>query len=79
MLQRVESLFGSIDRLPYPIEWLSDNGSCYTANETRRFAKDLGFRVSQTPIQSPESNGMAELFVKTFSAIMCLFIPVPMG
>ena len=66
MLQSVESRFGSIDRLPHPIEWLSDNGSCYTAHETRRFAHDLGFRVCRTPVKSPESNGMAESFVKTF-------------
>ena len=66
MLQSVESRFGSIDRLPHAIEWLSDNGSCYTAHETRQFARDLGFRVCRTPIRSPESNGMAESFVKTF-------------
>ena len=66
ILQSVESRFGSIDRLPHPIEWLSDNGSCYTAHETRRFAHDLGFRVCRTPVKSPESNGMAESFVKTF-------------
>ena len=66
MLQSMEFRFGSRDRLPHPIEWLSDNGSCYTAHETRRFAQDLGFRVCRTPVQSPESNGMAESFVKTF-------------
>lgn len=25
-----------------PVEWLTDNGSCYRANETRQFARMLG-------------------------------------
>jgi putative transposase len=31
-----------------------------------RFARQLGFSVCTTPSYSPESNGMAEAFVKTF-------------
>jgi putative transposase len=31
MLESVERRFGLVDRLPVPIEWLSDNGSPYTA------------------------------------------------
>ncbi|HSW64450.1 MAG TPA: integrase core domain-containing protein, partial [Dissulfurispiraceae bacterium] len=34
--------------------------------ETRAFAKLLGLEVCTTPYRSPESNGMAESFVKTF-------------
>jgi putative transposase len=40
----VESMayrFGDIDRLPHPVEWLSDNGSCYIAEATRSFARSL--------------------------------------
>jgi transposase InsO family protein len=48
------------------VEWLSDNGSCYTAAETRTFAQNVGFISCFTPVRSPESNGMAEAFVKTF-------------
>jgi transposase InsO family protein len=66
MIESVERRFGSILRLPHPVEWLSDNGSCYTAMETRVFAKDMGFISCFTPLRSPESNGMAEAFVKTF-------------
>lgn len=62
----VASRFGLIDQLPHPIEWLTDNGPAYTAIETRRFATSLGLRVCTTPVRSPESNGMAEAFVKTF-------------
>src|SRR5262245_41124779 len=33
--------FDSVNRLPVSIEWLSDNGSCYLAGETRGFARDI--------------------------------------
>ena len=52
--------------MPHPLEWLTDNGSCYIAKETRTFASSLGFVVCTTPVRSPQSNGMAEAFVKTF-------------
>jgi putative transposase len=67
MLAAVERRFGPRARtLPYPIEWLSDNGSVYTAHDTVDQAKALGFVVCTTPPYSPESNGMAESFVKGF-------------
>ena len=66
MIESVEYRFGIVDQLPHTVEWLSDNGSCYTATETRVFAKDMGFISCFTPVRSPESNGMAEAFVKTF-------------
>jgi len=66
MLEAVTSRFGDIDRLPQPIEWLSDNGPAYIARDTVAFARSLGFVVCTTPFYSPESNGMAEAFIKTF-------------
>jgi len=48
------------------IQWLSDNGSCYTAKETVKFGKNVGLDIRTTPPYSPESNGMSEAFVKTF-------------
>lgn len=66
MVQSVEARFGLVNRLPTPIEWLSDNGSVYTADQTRAFAKEIGFVPKTTPVTSPQSNGMAEAFVKTF-------------
>ena len=48
------------------VQWLSDNGPCYVARQTVSFAKSLGFEVCTTRPYSPESNGMAEAFVKTF-------------
>src|SRR5262249_43269559 len=50
MLAAVEHRFGLINRLPVTIEWLSDNGSCYVAGETRSFARDIGLEPRTTPI-----------------------------
>ena len=66
LVESMENRFGHIDHLPHTIEWLTDNGSCYIAKATRQFAKTLGFESCTTPIRSPQSNGMAEAFVKTF-------------
>ena len=66
MTECVEYRFGKIDKLPCQIQWLTDNGPCYVSHETVKFARALGFDVCTTPSYSPESNGMAEAFVKTF-------------
>jgi len=52
--------------VPQSLEWLTDNGNCYIAKETRVFASALGFVVYITPARSPHSNGIAEAFVKAF-------------
>lgn len=65
MVAAVEHRFGRIDRLPDTIECLSDNGSGYIAHETRRYARSLGLEPRTTPVESPQSNGMAETFVRT--------------
>ena len=65
MVAAVEHRFGRVNRLPVTIEWLSDNGSCYIAGDTRSFARDIGLEPRTTPIESPQSNGMAEAFVRT--------------
>ncbi len=66
MAESVLYRFGDVHKLPKAIQWLSDNGSCYTARETVRFGRELGFNICTTPPYSPESNGMAEAMVKTF-------------
>ncbi|MDQ6887957.1 MAG: IS3 family transposase [Gemmatimonadota bacterium] len=48
-----------------PIQWLSDNGGIYTALETVIVAERLGLVPITTPAYSPQSNGMAEAFVRT--------------
>ena len=77
MVESVECRFGLVDKLPKPIEWLSDNGSPYTAGETRALARDIGLKPCTTPIQSPQSNGMAEAFVKTIKRDYARVSPRP--
>ena len=43
-----------------PVEWLTDNGSRYRANETRQFARMLGLEPKNTRGAESESNGIAE-------------------
>jgi putative transposase len=76
MLAAVEQRFGT-DRAPHPVEHLSDNGSCYTAKDTRDFATALGLVPCFTPVRSPESNGMSEAFVKTLKRDYVRVIPLP--
>jgi len=67
MTEGLEHRFGpAVLSAPHPIEWLSDNGPCYTARDTCEFARSLGLLACTTPTYSPQSNGMAEAFVKTF-------------
>lgn len=63
----VVSRFGDFcEKLPHLIQWLSDQGPQYTADETTAYAREWGFEPCTTPAYSPESNGMAEAFVNTF-------------
>ncbi|WP_338382037.1 IS3 family transposase [Escherichia coli] len=78
MLGAVERRFGS--ELPAsPVEWLTDNGSCYRANETRQFARMLGLEPKNTAVRSSESNGIAESFVKTIKRDYISIMPKPDG
>ena len=77
MLAAVEHRFGLVNRLPVTIEWLTDNGSCYVAGETRSFARDIGLEPRTTPIESPQSNGMAEAFVRTIKRDYVRVSPCP--
>jgi transposase InsO family protein len=65
-VQSLEILQFGAAGLPNPIQWLSDNGCCYRAHETIDFAIRLGLVPCFTPVRRPQSNGMAEAFVKTF-------------
>nr|WP_122319492.1 MULTISPECIES: IS3 family transposase [Pseudomonas] len=76
MLESVEKRFG--DQLPAtPVQWLSDNGSAYTAEQTRLFARQIGLQPVTTPVRSPQSNGMAESFVKTIKRDYVAHMPKP--
>jgi putative transposase len=65
--QSLEARFGAGTlRVPAPIEWLTDNGPTCAANQSRAFVREAGFLIRATPAYSPDSNGMAEAFVKSF-------------
>jgi putative transposase len=65
MVQCVELRFGSI-RAPHRVQWLTDNELIFAAHKTIEIALALNLEPCFTPVESPESNGMAEAFVKTF-------------
>ena len=76
MLEAVERRFGT-HRASEQIEVLTDNGSAYTAKETRVFAQQLGLKSCFTPVASPQSNGMSEAFVKTLKRDYVRVNPLP--
>jgi putative transposase len=76
MLEAVETRFAAI-QAPQPLEWLTDNGSVYTPAQTRDFATALNLVPCFTPVQSPESNGISESFVKTFKRDYVRVNPLP--
>jgi len=76
MIESVERRFRSV-RAPHRLEWLTDNGSVYAAGKTVEIALALGLTPCFTPVESPESNGMAEAFVKTFKRDYVRISPIP--
>lgn len=58
MLEAIEKRFGS-QLHASPVQWLSVNGSAYTAEQTRAFARQTGLLPLTTPVCSSQSNGMA--------------------
>lgn len=64
MVESVEKRFGKT-LAPRAVQFLSDRGSIYRAIETRAIATQLNLQSCFTMAYSPESNGMAEAFVKT--------------
>lgn len=73
----VEHRFGPVNRLVEPIHWLTDNGSPHIVDETRRFARDIGLVPHTTPVSNPQSNGMAEAFVRTLKRDYVRVNPTP--
>ena len=51
------------------MHWLTDNGSIFAAYRILEIAAALNLEPWFTPVESPESNGMAEAFVKTFKRV----------
>ncbi|WP_342739700.1 integrase core domain-containing protein [Bradyrhizobium sp. B117] len=59
------------------VQWLSDNGSIFAAYRTLEIAAALNLEPCFTPVESPDSNGMAEAFVKTFKRDYVGVNPIP--
>ena len=74
--EMVEQRFGDL-RAPHKVQWLTDNGSIFAANRTLEIAAALNHEPCFTPVESPESNGMAEAFVKTFKRDYVRINPLP--
>lgn len=68
LIEAVEKRFGAVEAVPadHRLEFLTDNGGAYIAADTRAMARSLGLMPVNTPVCSPQSNGMAESFVNTF-------------
>ena len=68
LIEAVEQRFGAVEAIPddHVLEFLSDNGGAYIAADTRSVARQLGLKPINTPVCSPQSNGMAESFVNRF-------------
>ena len=76
MVECVERRFGT-PRAPHAVQWLADNGSIYAATRTIDIALALNLTPCFTPVESPESNGVAEAFVKTFKRDYVRVSPIP--
>lgn len=76
MIAAVERRFQTL-KVPHRLEWLSDNGSAYTARQTAQVAAALGINLLFTPVRSPQSNGMSEAFVKTLKRDYASIVILP--
>ena len=76
MIECVEARFDTW-RAPDAVQWLTDNGSIYAAANTIDMAVALNLVACFTPVESPESNGIAEAFVKTFKRDYVRINPIP--
>ena len=63
MIATLEHRFRPVNRLAKSAEWLTDRGSPYVFDDTKRFRGQHRFHPSHHPISSPQSNGTGEAFV----------------
>jgi putative transposase len=76
MVGCVERRFGA-PRAPHAVQWLADHGSVYVATKTIEIATALNLQSCFTPVESPESNGVAEPYVKAFKRDYVRINPTP--
>ncbi|ONN70923.1 transposase [Pseudomonas oryzihabitans] len=76
MLEAIEQRFGS--ELPAsPVQWLSDNGSAYTAEQARAVARQISLQPLTIPVVQPQSNCMVDSFGKTMKRDYTRHMPKP--
>lgn len=73
LVEAMEARLGQANVGSAKLEFLSDNGGAYRANETHALARALGVESVLTPVCSPQSNGVAESFVNTFKRGLLAF------
>ena len=71
MAAAIKQKFSRVNRLPLPIDWRSDTGSCHVA-------RDIGLLPNTIPFDSQRSNGMAEAFVRTCKRDIVRVVAAPM-
>ena len=76
MVRCVEQRFSAI-RSSHPVQCLSDTGSVFAAHRPLEIVLALNLVPCFTPVESPESNGMAEAFVKPFKRDYVRVTPIP--
>jgi transposase InsO family protein len=77
MLGAVEHRFGADQSSAGHHRVAVQQWSCYIAGDTRNFAREIGLEPRTTPIESPQSNGMAEAFVRTIKRDYVCVSPCP--
>ncbi len=71
----VEYRFGSVNILPHKIEWLTDNGSCFIAKDTKSLLRQSVWRPEQRLSEARNQMVWLRHLSKPSSATMSALIP----
>jgi len=64
MLQAVENRFAGALKAEREVEWLSDNGSCYIADDTLKFFRKIGLKPVTHPSEVRKATGWPRASLK---------------
>jgi putative transposase len=70
LIEAVEKRFGAArrDGFDHLLEFLTGNGGAYIAADTRAVARSMGLLPVNTPLYSPQSNGMGTVLAQLAAA-----------
>lgn len=74
VIKAVEHRFDDPETINDWLQFLTDNGAAYRARSTHDLLRILGIEDCKTAVCSPQSNGMAESFVRTLKRDYIPFI-----